>query len=33
MLGTLGLGLAPIAAQAAPAALAQGGAFLSSPIT
>lgn len=33
MLGTLGLGLAPIAAQAAPAALAPGGAFWSSPIT
>lgn len=27
MLGTLGLGLAPIAAQAAPVALAPGGAF------
>lgn len=33
MLGTLGLGLAPIAAQAAPTALAPGGAFWSSPIT
>lgn len=33
MLGTLGLGIAPIAAQAAPAALAPGGAFWSSPIT
>lgn len=33
MLGTLGLGLAPIAAQAAPVALAPGGAFWSSPIT
>ena len=33
MLGTLGLGLAPIAAQAAPAALAPGGSFWSSPIT
>lgn len=33
MLGTLGLGLAPIAAQAAPAALAPGGAFWSSQIT
>ena len=33
MLGTLGLGLAPIAAQAAPAVLAPGGAFWSSPIT
>ena len=33
MLGTLGLGLAPIAAQAAPAALAPGSAFWSSPIT
>lgn len=33
MLGTLGLSLAPIAAQAAPAALAPGGAFWSSPIT
>ena len=33
MLGTLGLGLAPIAAQAAPATLAPGGAFWSSPIT
>lgn len=33
MLGTLGLGLAPIAAQAAPVALAPGGAFWSSLIT
>lgn len=33
MLGTLGLGLAPIAAQAAPAALAPGGAFWSNPMT
>ena len=33
MLGTLGLGLAPIAAQAAPAVLAPGGAFWSNPIT
>lgn len=33
MLGTLGLGIAPIAAQAAPVALAPGGAFWSSPIT
>lgn len=33
MLGTLGLGLAPIAASAAPAALAPGGAFWTNPIT
>lgn len=33
VLGTLGLGLAPIAAQAAPAALAPGGAFWSNPMT
>lgn len=33
MLGTLGLGIAPIAAQAAPAALAPGGAFWSNPMT
>lgn len=33
VLGTLGLGIAPIAAQAAPAALAPGGAFWSNPMT
>lgn len=33
MLSTLGLSLAPIAAQAAPAALAPGGAFWSNPMT
>ena len=33
MLGTLGLGIAPIAAQAAPATLAPGGAFWANPIT
>nr|DAQ53024.1 MAG TPA: hypothetical protein [Caudoviricetes sp.] len=33
MLGTLGLGIAPIAAQVAPAALAPGGAFWSNPMT
>lgn len=33
MLGTLGLGIAPIVAQAAPAALAPGGAFWSNPMT
>jgi hypothetical protein len=33
MLGTLGLGLAPIAIQAAPASLAPGGAFWANPIT
>lgn len=33
MLGTLGLGIAPIAAQAAPAALAPGGSFWSNPMT
>ena len=32
MLGTLGLGIAPIAAQAAPAALAPGGVFWSNPM-
>lgn len=33
MLGTLGLGLAPIAIQSAPASLAPGGAFWTNPIT
>lgn len=33
ILGTLGLGLAPIAIQAAPASLAPGGAFWTNPIT
>lgn len=33
MLGTMGLGLAPVAVAAAPEALAAGGAFWSSPIT